>query len=218
MIRYLFFMLFGIASTASNPISLADAVIVCDGNSLTQGGYGGTYTYPQLLSQEVGFETADFYNYGVSGQQTSQMSSDAAAQIDVLINGSVENILIAWEVGNDIYYNGDATAAYNNFRDYCLDRQAAGWRVIILTCPARTQTTVFGDNPSQYETKLQAANTLLLANWQDFADGIIDLRQYTPLQTTSAPYYNADQVHLTQTGYEIFVPDLANVIKGLQIN
>jgi len=167
MIRYLFFVIFGISSgTMSNPIDLTDAVIVCDGNSLTAGGYGGTYTYPQLLSQQSGFETADFYNFGVSGQQTSQMSSDAASQIDVLINGSVENILIAWEVGNDIYYNGDATAAYTRFRDYCLARQAAGWRVIVLTCPARTQTTVFGDNPSQYETKLQAANTLLLANWE----------------------------------------------------
>lgn len=216
MIRYLFFIFFGVANTATNPISLTDAVIVCDGNSITQGGFGGTYTYPQLLSQQTGFETATFYNFGVGGQQTSQMTADAATQIDPLISGSAENILIAWEVGNDIYYNGDATAAYNRFRDYCLARQAAGWRVIVLTCPARTQTTPFGDNPSQYETKLQAANTLLLANWETFADGIVDLRSFTPLQTTSAPYYNADQAHLTQTGYEVFVPSLADVIKALE--
>lgn len=208
-------MFFGVASTQSNPINLTDAVIVCDGNSLTAGGYGGTYNYPQLLGQQTGFESVDFYNFGVSGQQTSQMASDAVAQIDILINPSVENILIAWEVGNDIYYQGDATAAYNRFRDYCLARQEAGWRVIVLTCPARTQTTAFGDNPSQYETKLQAANTLLLSNWASFSDGIIDLRQYTPLQTTSAPYYNADQVHLTQTGYQVFVPYLAQFIKSL---
>lgn len=214
MIRLFFFLVFGISAGAPL-INLNNAVIVCDGNSLTQGGYGGTYNYPQLLSQQAGFETCTFHNFGVGGQQTSQMASDAATQIDVLINPAVENILIAWEVGNDIYYQGDATAAYNRFRDYCLARQEAGWRVIVLTCPARTQTTAFGDNPSQYETKLQAANTLLLSNWASFSDGIIDLRQYTPLQTTSAPYYNVDQVHLTQTGYQVFVPYLAQFIKSL---
>lgn len=174
--------------------------IVCDGNSLT-AGQGGT-PYPTYLQNSL--QNATVQNFGVGGQTTTQMISDATAQIDTQIDVKKKNILIAWEIGNEVYDNGDVTNACNNFKAYCDARRSAGWqKIIVINCPPRKQSTQFGDNESQYNTKLQQVNTWLSANYTTFSDELIDLAGDSRFQGYSLNVYNADLVHFNSNGYSI---------------
>lgn len=178
-----------------------NANFVFDGNGLTLGGTGGAVPYPTLLSQKAPLNSngTDFTNLGVSGQTTQQMIDDAVAQVDALIVADVRNILFAWEIAEDIYVNGDVNAAFTRFKNYCLARRAAGWKVIVLNLTPRSQTTAFGDSPSQFQTKLNNANALLAAQWTDFSDGFVDLLQDASLATLSGTYF-PDNIHPSTAG------------------
>jgi len=190
---------FGMKTATTNFLT-ENLNIVCDGNSLTQG-QGGT-PYPTYLSGLV--QNAVIQNFGVGGQTTSQMSSDAVTQIDTLIDIKKKNILVAWEIGNDIYFNGNVTTACNNFKSYCDARRAAGWqKIIVINCTPRGQSTSFGDTSIQFNQKLVDANSWLSSNYQTFADNLIDLASDVRFQGYSLSVYNSDLIHFNSNGYSI---------------
>jgi len=191
-------------------ISLTNAVLVCDGNSLTQGtgaSNPATTSYPALLDADAAFSTVTTYNLGVAAQETQDMIDDAASQVDPLYNGAVDNILVAWEVGNDIFYNGSVSGALSRFWSYCDARRAVGFKVIVINCPPRDQSTDFGDNSAQFNTKLESANTQLAAEWMSHADGFVDLAGDSRFEGYNLTYYDADKIHYTDAGYQV-VKDL----------
>src|SRR5574343_1495963 len=112
---------------------LTNANIVCDGSSLTAGGYGGL-SYPTLLNTDLGveFTGVTVTGRGVGGQQTTQMIADGDSDVDSLLRANRPNILCVWEVGNDIYFNGSVSTAITNITTYCQERKAAGWYVVLL--------------------------------------------------------------------------------------
>jgi lysophospholipase L1-like esterase len=154
-------------------LELQSANIVCDGNSITANGY------PSLLAADpfISGKSATVTNLGVSGQHTGQMQADAVTQVDSLISPTRPNILIAWEISNDLYFGRTAQEAIARFRDYCLARKSAGWKVVILSCLDRNQVTDTGVQPAEYRQIINAANALLLASWAEFADQIVDVRK-----------------------------------------
>jgi lysophospholipase L1-like esterase len=198
---------------------LSDAGIVFDGNSLTAGqGSTGGNTYPaQLIAllEALGITGIADYNFGVGGQTTSDMDSDVTTQIDPLILGGVQNILFAWEIGNDIYFNGDVSAAQTRFQNYCEDRQAAGWTVIVITLTPRNQSTSFGDDVTAFNAKLDAANTWLRANYTSFASGLVDVALDDRLSDYLDTTYFSDGIHYTNAGYGVVAELALPVITGL---
>ncbi len=191
-------------------VDYSSAVIVCDGNSLTFGFQSSdppTKSYPALLDADAYFSTATIYNKGVSAQETQDMIDDAVTDVDALYSGSVPSVLVAWEVGNDIYYNGSVNDAMTRFWSYCDSRRAAGWKVIVVNCPPRDQSTTFGDNSAQYNTKLTAANLRIKDEWYAHADGYVDIAGDSRFQGYNLTYYDADKIHYNDTGYAV-VKDL----------
>ena len=188
----------------------SNAILVCDGNSLTYGTGSSnlsTKPFPALLDADSAFNGTTVYNFGVPAQTTAQMSSDAVSQVDSLYDSAKSNVVIAWEVGNDIFYNGNATTAVSTFWTYCDNRRSAGWRVVVITCPPRDQATDFGDNSAQYNVKLTDANALLRSQFTSHADGIIDLASDSRFSGYNLTYYDADKIHYTDAGYQV-VKDL----------
>ena len=179
-----------------------DRQIVFDGNSLTQGtGATAGFSYPdQCFPILKGFRYGG--NFGVSGQTTAQMSSDAVAQIDSLYNsGLYSNILVAWEIRNSRVVGGRTMAeAYSDYVSYCQARQAAGWKVMALTVlPCNG-----GDEPPGFEAERVAINAQIVSDWPTFADELCDVAADTRLDDyTDATYFNADEVHLTDAGYGV---------------
>jgi hypothetical protein len=136
--------------------------VIFDGNSLTRG-YGASTSndYPSQTLRLLGSQWTG-QNFGVDGQTTAQMASDAATQIDPLYNTTnyAQNVLVAWEVTNDLYFGGDATNAYNRFVSYCQARRAAGFKVVVLTVLPRSN----GSTPTSFETSRQTINAQIRAN------------------------------------------------------
>lgn len=198
---------------------LNNAVIVFDGNSLTAGqGASAGMDYPnQMLDLLDGYGVTgiESHNVGVSAQTTSDMASDAASQVDTLINGGVENILFAWEIGNDIYFNGDVSAAETRWTNYCNARKAAGWTVICINLMPRNQTSSFGDDVTTFNSKLSSANTWLAANYSSFSDALVDVRSDSRLNDYTNTTYFSDGTHLTNAGYGVVAELCLSVLLGL---
>lgn len=208
--------LFHASKTQNGILNLNNSIILCDGNSLTSGGYGGQ-TYPNLLLSKLSqkFTGVSILNKGVGDQTTINMIADAISDIDALIDEEKLNILCAWEVGNDIYFNGSVSQAINNITTYCQARKAAGWNILLLGLSDRIQTTAFGDNPTQYRSKLLEANNIMRNTYKTIgANVFIDLGSELRLNdATNLTYFNSDNVHLVQEGNDV-VADL--VTKGIR--
>lgn len=196
--------------------TLTNAIIVCDGNSLTYGFQSSnpaTKSYPAVLDDDADFNGMTIYNFGVSAQTTQDMIDDAVSQVDAVYSGSVTSLLIAWEVGNDIYFNGSVANAMTRFWQYCDARKAAGWKVYVVTCPPRDQSTPFGDNSSQFNVKLSAANDLIRSDFNGHADGLIDVAGDPRFLGYDLTYYNADKIHYTDAGYAVVAEIVKRAIK-----
>lgn len=180
-------------------------LLICDGNSLTSGtgSTGGLDYVTQLQTLLGGSSVYRKVNKGVAAQTTQQMSADAATDIDPNRDNWARPILVAWEVGNDIFNNSlSGAAAEANFNTYCTNRRAAGFKVVAVTVPAR----VAGPPAAN----IAAANTLIRANWTGYADALADVAADARLTDyTNLTYYDPDQTHLNNTGYGV----VAGIVK-----
>lgn len=189
-----------VSSTPPPVYTLGDANIVADGNSYFTN-YGGTCA-PSIMMTLSPFATngATMQNFGVSAQQTSQMLGDVYSQVISTFKSGVMNIIIFQEGGNDIYYNGRVDSAIARVLRYCSIVRAAGFKIIVSTLIHRNQTTGFGDNPSQYNTKIDAYNSALIALTGVY-DGCIRPDLESVFSTYGSGGYSGDEVHPNQTGH-----------------
>jgi len=186
--------------------------VVCDGNSLTFGYAVPKQGYPEQLFPLLG--SAWVTNFGVNALTTPLMTSRAAATIDPRLDEGVgENVLVAWEVRNDLVLNlATAATAYSNLVTYCQARQAAGWTVIVLTVLPSTG----GDEPGDFEASRGTVNTNIRNNWATFADALCDVAANGNLDdSTDATYFQADQVHLKAAGYAVVAGLVEDAIGSL---
>lgn len=202
----------------NRPSSLAQ--IICDGDSLTYG-YDSTNTfsapvkncYPFQLNRLLG-DSLKILNFGVPSQTLVQMQSDAATQIDTLLDAVTwpnRNVLICWGGTNDIFGGATDATALASLMTYCAARRAAGWKVIVLTMLTRADVT------GGAETYRLNFNASIVANWQTFADALVDVAGMSQLQTnTNTPYFDAtDHTHLTVYGYGVIAKAVAPVLRTM---
>lgn len=160
------------------------------------------------------------YNFRQSGQTTGDMAADAATQIDVLYSASNErNILIAWEITNDLANPGttDGTPEYEAYRDYCLARQAAGFEVIAVTVIARERYPGDAGLTAAWDENRQAINTLIRSNYLTFADHLADAALVPEFDEVAdamgAPNtYYVDHTHMTAAGNVILSAFFADAV------
>lgn len=178
-------------------------LIVCDGNSITLGfGVGASDAYPAKLGTSLGNAYA-VVNYGVTGQTTTNMSSDAATQIDSTLPAySTSAVLIAWEATNDIFLGADLATCQSRWNTYFSARVTAGWasngsKLVAMTCIARGN---FSDQPGM-SAILDSWNTWLRANYSTYATHLVDVAADARLSNfNDTTYYQADKCHLTAAG------------------
>lgn len=181
--------------------------IICAGNSLTWGYRlpdPATESYPAQLQALLPLDTV--LNKGVNGITTPQMQARLSTDVYPFYDSTKTNVVIAWEVGNDIYFNGVSyMTAYNNFVTYCDSVRAHGFKVVVINLPYRNNyyysgnlITPGGDDTTQYSQKLLSVNTLLKQNWRTFADKFVKV----PFSTYDTTDYIFDYIHLTQVGYQ----------------
>jgi lysophospholipase L1-like esterase len=205
--------MFQVGDGVKKTLSDSASEIVCAGNSLTYGYHlaePSTQSYPAQLIGFAPYSTngSVILNKGVNGITTEQMQPRIATDILPNYDSSKINLVIAWEVGNDIFWNGTTgAAAYDSFVVYCDSVRSHGWKVAVITNPYRNNyfmgypTTPGGDDSTAYSSKLSASNGLIRANWASFSDYLVDLGADSAFSSYSTLNYQTDHVHLTQAGY-----------------
>lgn len=186
---------------------LSDKVIVtCDGDSLTYG-LGVTTPYPTLLQTALG-SGFTVLNYGVTSQSivdtsgagnaAGYMNSDASAQVwqhGTRVGG--KNVVVAWGGTNDIYFGRTGEQAASDFATYCTNARNQGAFVIAINMIARRT-----DLGSWSDAKQSAFNSAFSSNASSYSDAQIDAAAMFP-DETDLTYFQADQVHLNDTGTQL---------------
>jgi len=171
--------------------------IVSDGNSNSVGyNLPAGQDYPTQVYNALGGSGAGYsiVNFGVSGQTTQDMQSDAATQIDPAYNSSkTKNFLFAWEVENDVFVNSvsGATAA-TNMLNYWSGRKSTGFYVIGATSPLRGNNVLVN-------SRIKTANTALLAGTSNY-DAIVDIPSIPMLSNVRGSGFQSDFTHFTYSG------------------
>jgi len=206
--------------------------IILDSNS------HGTYWLGATL-RKIEYETIvsgwRYSNFSVSGQQTSQMQSDYAAQIAPLYNaGYTKNILIFNEVTNDLWFNGDLANAKVRAAAYIAAAQATGFEVITspIMCrkftsnPGGRTETQFNNDINDYNTWVLAgssgADVVLPINPNTFvAKGAMSDAAYNAacaaIYTNATYFYDAGTIgtHLTEAAYFDWGQQFVDAINSL---
>lgn len=181
--------------------------LVCDGDSLTAGvgvADATTQSYPpQLRSLYNGPNSFNLYNFGIAGQTTSDINSDASTQIDILYDSAMSsNFCLVWAGTNDLVAGTSPATVYNNLKTYWAARRSAGWKVVAFTALPRSAPGV----PAGFEADRQTLNTSIRSD-SSLYDAIVDLAADSRIGDSgdelNTTYYDGDKTHLNQAGYAI---------------
>lgn len=197
--------------------------IVADGNSLvinsgvgTDGGDPFTTYLLSHLSEHLDAAKLNMTNIGVGNQTTNAMLSDFDSQIPPLVSNTPPgrlNLLIVLEVGNDIAYNGNVTAAVSRLWTYCQKARYLGFKIIVCTSPSRIYSTNLpsGDSPSVYDQKVNDANTQIRLEYADNCDQLCDLASdYRFQDPNNLTYFTADKIHHAVSGRQLIAEKIFN--------
>jgi lysophospholipase L1-like esterase len=190
-------------------ISLGSSIIVCEGDSLTFGSYS-TDPYPdQLRDDWLISDDLTVYNVSGSGERMiDHMLDQAASQVDVHYNAAKENnIAVLWAGTNDLGLDADtAENVAAGIATWGAGRQAAGFQVLVCTLTAN-QSGFGGIDKAVLNAERLELNALIRANWQSYADGLVDLANDPILgsfeRAATDRIYWVDGLHLTNLGYAI---------------
>lgn len=192
--------------TPTDP-SAVKSLVVCEGDSLTLNP-DSTNCYPERLRLALGAAAWDMANVATGGDTLANMLGEAASQVDTLYDASrPTNLAILFAGTNDIFLNGESTANLQTWtRTWCEGRRSAGFEEIAVgTMLARKGDGV----PPDQESKRQAHNAWLRANYTDFADYLFDFAADPRIGLPDSPddttYFQTDKTHQTAAGAQVQV-------------
>lgn len=190
------------------------AVLAWDGGSVI----GSTYASPgfEYASQTTSLLPHPCQNY-ISWSPNAliaAMLAEAPLEVDAHYRADADaNICLVMAGGGDIKAGGDVSAVYADLQRYCLERRAAGFRVLVVTLLPRT-------SPAHFEQDRLALNALVRDNWTTFADGLVDVaadsRIGDAMDNLDLKYYRPDGEHLTDAGCAVMAADTAPVLNALR--
>lgn len=189
-------------------------IVYCDGDSLT-AGFAVTQpnSYPAQMAPLLPFSYSA-YDMGHSGDATQDLLNRVQAQTDAYwIPDRPSNTYVPWIGTNDISFGFTNSSIETNLITIWTGRKAVGFKVFACTIIPR------GTFNGTQETQRQALNAWIVANWSTYCDGLIDFTTNAAFNSstsyTNTTYYNADQTHLTNTGYGVIAQMVAAVLGGV---
>jgi hypothetical protein len=190
--------------------------IIFDGNSLAFG-HGGIETHfiPEVMD-DLSLRMENASNLGQAARTITDMVDDFSTRIAPLYISSIHsdfNVVVGWEITNELVVLGASTAAIQQaLQDYAAAARAAGFKVVLVTCLPRT--TVGGQNVT-FEAQRQTINAWLVSNPGGFCDAVADVASDTDIgeagDNLNGTYYS-DGLHLTDAGYAKAAPYISAAI------
>lgn len=188
--------------------ALQTRIVVVEGNSLScftpTNLYDTPVCWPSLMASGTfaAQHNIKVVNVAVGSTGTREAFARAPLHVDPLRPLADWGCVVFIEGGNDVaQVTGDGYNSYLRARQYCLDRRAAGWLVIIGTITNRTSLPF----DTWWWESLQY-NSYVRQYWREFADGLVDLASTQELGATGAadnPLYFRDKIHYAAAGYEM---------------
>lgn len=192
------------------------------GNSLTRGylstaikttpSFIGT-DYPSRFYYLSSTDTAFLYNFGIDSQTTAQMTSDYITNISpgVLTDKAAgrQNIFVLWETGNSMYVASRTAAQATSDMQTAIDTILAddpNAKIWVCNVPDRA------DGGTLNSTTRAAVNVLLqgLTGIQ----ALIDLSGLAGMVKTNTTYYNVDQTHYNDAGYNYIATTIQAIVEA----
>ncbi len=176
--------------------------IVFDGNSWVYGsGSTGGSNFPAQtkgLLQDAG-KTVSILNYGVAGQTIAAMQSDAPTQIDP--RHTNYDILVGLEVVNQWGQTAQTKEqVYAAYRQYFVDRKAAGFACVLACTPHDQGFYGRGD----WAVVRPYCIAQMKAEFPALGIGVIDCGSDPRLSDwTDTTYFSADKIHLNNAGQAV---------------
>ncbi len=186
--------------------------IVAAGDSLVEG-QGATLNrslvrllnYPTYLMRSAG-----------KGSTTIQAMVTDAAEIDQLVMAGKTNVLVVFAGTNDIAGGRTGAQAYGDLQTFCSGRRTAGFDLIVV-CTMLPRAGI--------ETQRVAYNSAIAAGFAGNTldcDAIADLGADTNIgaagANNNATYYDADTIHLNNTGYAVAAPIVQAAIDSVLVD
>lgn len=178
--------------------------LIADGNSLTfgTGATPGSTDYPtQLAALLSGSWTVS--NLGIAAQSTGDMLLDAETEVDTLYDAaSAQNVVIAWEGTNDLYYGHTPLVSARRMRDYILRRRYKGFQAVFcMACLSRAD----GGTPGTFNTSRATYNARLVtdATGKRVIRLDLDSRIGDNGDEQDGTYFDPDDVHMDSNGYSV---------------
>ena len=155
-------------------------------------GTGGT-AWPTLM-QPLMPTVADYRNLSFGGATTAAIAALSPATDALYYPTGRRQLLFNWSGINDNALS--AADAFTGIANYCSARRAVGWTMVQGTIPVAVSRDTFAN----------ALNVLLKANPSAYCDLLVDVAadaHFSGTAYTDTTYYNADQLHLNTTGYQL---------------
>ncbi|MCE7073688.1 SGNH/GDSL hydrolase family protein [Dyadobacter sp. CY327] len=190
------------------------------GNSLTEGR-GNTardkrWTELSMYGSNLNVSAREnFLVRGYAGATTVQLTGAINPILTRYMGNGSNSYVFVWELSNDINISQNGTTAYSNLTTLCqnIKNDAPNTKIIVMTMLPRGAVAAV-------ETARIVANNLVMAGTSvvggisnfytkgsDNIDFVFDVSGIgtigTPGSQSNTTYYQADQVHLTDTGYAL---------------
>lgn len=176
--------------------------VIFHGNSLFHLSAGNVF-YGNAVSNyfrgllKTANNISPVFDYSYQGKTTRQLTTEFPTAVAPYFKSG--DILIHWELTNDLNAGQTPAQCLVNLKAYCTQAKAMGLVVYVLTCIPRNPT--FISNSDRL-----TLNSLILAD-TSFCDGVIDVCTLSQFDNgsdyTDTTYYNADGTHLTTSGYNL---------------
>jgi len=178
--------------------------VCAEGDSNTNAGFPGGTWVNQIADL---LDTASEYsvlNRGESGKKVYTMVQNGAINVDAYYMAGHTNICLLLGGYNDTGTGTSQDSTYTLIKEFCNDRRAAGWYMIIMTYP---------------NSQLSETNDSIQANWTTFADDMIDLAE-APYIGEAADHsdttYYRDIVHMSIAGFGIVADSVYKHLEALR--
>ena len=208
-------------TTGSPRISLKNAVIICDGDSITNEARDlvngvavskSGIAYPVQLRDhpEMSKFGVSTFNIGRGGQSVDAMKNGINNDILPKLKRKGNDIVIAWGSINSLSNTtiGGVNGTHVLLKDYCNLVRAQGVHVIVCTLLYSSKSYAPGEKVEQY-------NELIRNNWTTYADLMLDVKLIPQLHPVTSTYL-PDGTHPNTLGHGVFVDNLVPVIKSLR--
>lgn len=153
-------------------------------------------------------------NVAVSGDDIRHANMRAPLYVDPLHGMADVAICLFWEGTNSLSVGGfDADTTFEQHRQYCADRRAAGWTTILGTIVNRRYVGNWVEDDGRHETARLRFNQLVRDHSNEF-DAVFDIGADEILGADHAAWdstYFRDGVHLTEAGAQR-VANLADTV------